>query len=145
MDADLKSKLEAAYKKVRAVIVAKGTQAQFDQVFEENENLPPLPPDQWPMMLAVANLGYPDPSKLHFVSIAQKGDYAYYYAWTDGNKPDRISFWAYVFHNAKGVWKLTGYSQSINTKRAAGSDQENDKLAQNLIPDLDKQVSAAMN
>ena len=147
MNNELKTQLETAYNKVQSVIKSKGSYADFKKVFEENTapGVPPILDSQWGDMLPTLSLGFPDLSKVHYVSSEADGDYAYYFAWVEiAEEPNKMNVWAYVFHKAADGWKLSGYSQNQYVDKAT-TDAENNKTVQELIPDLKKQVSEAMN
>jgi hypothetical protein len=148
MDANLKEQLEEAYQKVSAVLQSGGTYESLLKVYEENDdpNLPPITEADWSMAHDSFSKAFPDISKINYVSLEEQKDYAYYYAWVNGDNAltssDKINLWVYVFHNVSGNWKLTGYSQVISTTKTA-TDSES-KLVTDNIDKLKKQVEEAM-
>lgn len=145
MNNDRQKQLEDAYSKVSTLITEKGSHEAFSAIFEENTapSLPPIKDSEWQYMLTISSKVFPNISTVHFVSLEEQGDYVYYYAWIDTDKEDMIRLSAYVFHKTNEAWKLTGYSQSIYTKKLP-SLQENNQAVTDNIPNLKKQVAGSM-
>lgn len=121
--APTRTNLEAAYNKVRVAIVAKD-QTAFEDNIESAKPGAKIPEDKWQEGLIYIDALYPDLGATKFITIMDKGEFAYYITQTELNDSTHINVTSFKFHKIGGSWKLVGTSNAQSLLKGSTSTED---------------------